>query len=44
MPSVTGVSPSSGPAAGDSVVTITGSGFTTGSSVEFGTIADGRNV
>ena len=39
VPSVTGVSPSSGPAGGGSVVTITGSGFTAASTVEFGTIA-----
>jgi uncharacterized repeat protein (TIGR01451 family) len=36
-PSVTNVSPSSGPAAGGTVVTITGAGFTGASTVQFGT-------
>jgi hypothetical protein len=39
LPSVTGVSPSSGPASGGSVVTINGSGFTAASTVEFGSTA-----
>ena len=37
VPSVTSVNPSSGPASGGSVVTIDGSGFSTASTVEFGT-------
>ncbi len=36
-PSVTNVSPSSGPAAGGTVVTITGTGFTGADAVDFGT-------
>jgi hypothetical protein len=36
---VTGVSPSSGPAAGGTVVTITGSGFTGATAVKFGSVA-----
>jgi large repetitive protein len=36
-PSVTNVSPSSGPAAGGTVVTITGTGFTDATAVDFGT-------
>jgi IPT/TIG domain len=37
--SVTGIDPASGPAAGGTQVTITGTGFTAGSSVDFGTTA-----
>jgi hypothetical protein len=37
VPTVTGISPNSGPAAGGTVVTITGSGFTGATSVDFGT-------
>ena len=37
LPSVTSVNPISGPAAGGTVVTIDGSGFTAGSTVKFGT-------
>ncbi len=37
-PVVTGVSPNSGPAAGGTVVTITGTGFTSATAVDFGTI------
>jgi IPT/TIG domain len=37
-PTVTGVTPDSGPLAGGTSVTITGTGFTTGSSVAFGTV------
>jgi IPT/TIG domain len=36
-PTVTGVSPNSGPAAGGTAVTITGSGFTGATAVDFGT-------
>ena len=43
LPSVTGISPSSGPAAGGTLVTINGSGFTSASTVEFGAAA-GTNV
>jgi len=39
VPSVTGVSPSSGPATGGTTVTVTGSGFVPGASVDFGTVA-----
>jgi hypothetical protein len=38
-PAVTGVSPSSGPAAGNTLVTITGSGFSGATVVDFGTTA-----
>ena len=38
-PIVTGVSPSSGPAGGGTSVTIAGSGFTSGATVDFGTTA-----
>jgi large repetitive protein len=38
-PTVTGVSPNSGPAAGGTAVTITGTGFTGATAVEFGTTA-----
>ena len=38
-PSITGLSPTSGPAAGGTPVTITGTGFTGATQVEFGTIA-----
>jgi hypothetical protein len=38
-PTVTGVSPSSGPIAGGNVVTITGTSFATPASVSFGTVA-----
>jgi hypothetical protein len=38
-PSVTGISPDTGPAAGGTLVTITGSGFTGATAVEFGTNA-----
>ena len=38
-PSVTGVSPASGPTAGGTTVTITGAGFTAASTVMFGSIA-----
>jgi hypothetical protein len=36
-PTVTGVSPASGPTAGGTVVTITGTGFTAAATVDFGT-------
>ncbi len=39
VPSVTSINPSSGPAAGSTVVTIDGTGFTTASTVDFGTTA-----
>ena len=39
LPAVTGVSPASGPAAGGTTVTITGSGFTGATKVAFGTLA-----
>jgi large repetitive protein len=39
VPSVTSVSPNSGPAGGGTVVTINGSGFSASSTVEFGTMA-----
>ena len=38
-PAVTGLSPSSGPAAGGTLVTITGTGFTGATAVDFGTTA-----
>jgi hypothetical protein len=38
-PSVTGITPDSGPIAGGTVVTITGSGFEKGATVTFGTVA-----
>ena len=38
-PAVTGVSPNSGPAAGGTLVTITGTGFTGATAVDFGTTA-----
>ena len=38
QPTVTAVSPPSGPAAGGNVVTITGTGFTGATSVRFGTV------
>jgi hypothetical protein len=38
-PSVTAVSPSSGPPAGGTVVTVTGSGFTGATAVKFGSVA-----
>ena len=38
-PTVTAVSPSAGPTAGGTSVTITGTGFVTGATVKFGTIA-----
>ena len=38
-PTVTGVSPASGPAAGGTSVTITGTGFTGATAVDFGTTA-----
>jgi hypothetical protein len=38
-PTVTGVTPNSGPLTGGTSVTITGTGFATGSSVAFGTVA-----
>ena len=38
-PTVTGINPSSGPAAGDTLVTITGTGFTGATVVDFGTTA-----
>jgi hypothetical protein len=38
-PAVTRVSPTSGPSAGGSTVTITGTGFLSGSTVKFGTVA-----
>ena len=38
-PTVTGLSPSSGPAAGGTSVTITGTGFTGATAVDFGTTA-----
>lgn len=40
-PVVTGISPSSGPAVGGTTVTITGSGFTAATAVQFGTPSDG---
>ena len=36
-PTVTGISPTSGPAAGGTLVTITGTGFTGATAVDFGT-------
>ena len=39
LPTVTGIRPSSGPAAGGTSVTITGTNFTSGSTVDFGTVA-----
>ena len=36
-PTVTGVSPTTGPAAGGTLVTITGTGFTGATAVDFGT-------
>ena len=39
VPTVTGLSPSSGPAAGGTLVTITGTNFTGATAVDFGTIA-----
>ena len=38
-PAVTGLSPTSGPAAGGTLVTITGTGFTGATAVDFGTTA-----
>ena len=38
-PTVTGISPTSGPAAGGTLVTITGTGFTGATAVDFGTTA-----
>lgn len=38
---VTGVTPTSGPATGGTVVTVTGSGFTSGSTVRFGSVQAG---
>ena len=38
-PTVTGISPNSGPAAGGTLVTITGTGFTGATAVDFGTTA-----
>jgi hypothetical protein len=38
-PIVTGISPASGPGAGGNIVTITGSGFTGATAVQFGTIS-----
>jgi hypothetical protein len=38
-PAVTGVSPTSGPTAGGTTVTVTGSGFTGATKVVFGTVA-----
>ena len=38
-PTVTGISPASGPTAGDTLVTITGTGFTGATAVDFGTTA-----
>ena len=37
VPAVTAIAPTSGPVAGGTVVTVTGSGFTAGSTVAFGT-------
>ena len=39
VPAVTGVSPASGPVAGGTTVTITGTGFTAATAVDFGSIA-----
>ncbi len=39
LPTVSGISPTSGPAAGDTVVTISGTNFTGAMAVDFGTIA-----
>jgi hypothetical protein len=39
LPTVTGVSPNAGPTAGGTTVTITGTGFTSGATVDFGTTA-----
>lgn len=39
IPSVTGITPASGPAAGGTTVTISGSGFTGATAVDFGTTA-----
>jgi hypothetical protein len=45
VPAVTGLSPAAGPVAGNSIVTITGSGFTLASSVHFGsTLAAGFTI
>jgi hypothetical protein len=38
LPTVTGLSPTSGPAAGGTTVTITGTGFTNASTVKFGSV------
>ena len=38
-PTITGLSPTTGPAAGGTVVTITGTGFTGATAVDFGTVA-----
>ncbi len=44
-PTVTGISPTSGPAAGGTSVTITGTGFTGATAVDFGTnLATGLNI
>ncbi len=39
QPTVTGVSPASGPVSGGTSVTVTGTGFVPGASVDFGTVA-----
>jgi hypothetical protein len=39
VPAATSISPSSGPTTGGTVVTLTGSGFVTGATVKFGTVA-----
>ena len=43
LPTVTGVSPATGPAGGGTIVTISGAGFASGSTVEFGS-ANATNV
>ena len=37
VPAVTAITPNAGPLAGGTVVTVTGTGFTAGSTVDFGT-------
>jgi outer membrane protein assembly factor BamB len=39
LPTVTGISPTKGPTSGSSLVTVTGTGFTSATTVKFGTVA-----